>query len=633
MAASERSRRLPAFAEALIKAVLIAIVLAGSLLSLDVLSTLGLSVFPQQTLGALLGGTLVVTFLKVPARVSQRHEAVPWYDVVLAVLAGAVGVYVVLWYPRIAYQVPFPTTDKVLLGAITILLVLEACRRFYGLTLPFVCLGFVFYAASADLFPEVVRARSIPWSRLTTELFLGPDGVLGLAFSVVATVVLVFVLFGQLLFVMGGGQVFADIATAAMGRFRGGPAKAAVIGSALFGSISGSAVANVVITGSVTIPMMKRMGYRPEVAGAVEAAASTGGLVTPPVMSVVAFLMAEYLEIPYARVVLAACLPAVLYFGAILVQVDLEAGRAGIRGLSRAELPRLAGVLRKGWPFLLPAPVLVFLLVGRSWEPARAGIVSVAVLIVAGAWLVRDKPPSFWLEAFERIGMSIVELLVIGAAVGLIVGSASFTGLGFTLSLPLLELGRSSLLFFLVVTALISIVLGMGLPGIAIYFMQVALVVPALVEMGVPPIAAHFFIYYFGVFSFITPPVAIAAIAAATIAGAGAMRTAWEAMKLGLVAFIVPFAFVLSPSLLGEGEWWRMAVDFATALAGMFALSAALRGFVTGPLSGRARWALGVAALSLFIPLGSVSHARVLNASGLLVAATVVWLDLRRRDR
>lgn len=617
----------------LVKAILIAIVLAGVLLSLDVLSTIGVSVFPQQLLGALLGGALAVTFLKVPARVSQRGDGVPWYDFVLAVLGGAVGSYVLLWYPRIAYQVPFPTTDKILLGAIAIVLVIEACRRFYGPPLPCVCLGFVLYAAYAELFPDVVRARSIPWSRLATELFLGPDGVLGVAFSVVATVVLVFVFFGQLLFVMGGGHVFADIATAAMGRFRGGAAKAAVVGSALFGSISGSAVANVVITGSVTIPMMKRMGYRAEVAGAVEAAASTGGLVTPPVMSVVAFLMAEYLEIPYARVVSAACLPALLYYAAILVQVDLEAGRAGIRGLSRAELPRLAGVLRRGWPFLLPAPALVFLLVGRSWEPARAGVVSVAVLIVAGAWFVRDKPLSFWLEALERIGMAIVELLVIGAAVGLIVGSASFTGLGFTLSLPLLELGRASLLLFLAVTALISIVLGMGLPGIAIYFMQVALVVPALVAMGVPPIAAHFFIYYFGVFSFITPPVAIAAIAASAIAGAGPMRTAWEAMKLGLVAFIVPFVFVLSPSLLGEGEWWRMSVDFATALAGVLALSAALRGFATGPLSGGARWTLGVAALALFVPLSSVSHARFLNAVGLFVAATVVWLDLRRRDR
>ena len=418
---------------------------------------------------------------------------------------------------------------------------------------------------------------------------------------------------------------------AALGRYRGGPAKVAVLGSALFGSISGSAVANVAITGTVTIPLMKRIGYRPEVAAAVEAAASTGGLVAPPVMSVVAFLMAEYLEVSYGRVIMAAALPALLYFAAILIQVDLEAGRTGIAGMKPADVPKLREVLRKGWAFLLPAPVLIFTLVALSWEPAKAGMFSVLVLLVTGYWFVRDKPFRWWLDLIARVGISMTEILAIAAVVGLIVGSAAFTGLGFTLSLPLLRLGEVSLFLFLAMTSLISIVLGMGLPGIAIYFMQVALIVPALVEFGILPIAAHFFIYYFGVFSFITPPVCIAAIAAASIADAGPMRTGWEAVKLGIVAFIVPFIFVISPSLLAEGALWETGVDFTTALMGVFAISAALRGFVVAPIGIRGRVGLAVAAFALFLPLGLASAAWLANALGLAVGSGIVGQNLRGR--
>jgi TRAP transporter 4TM/12TM fusion protein len=611
----------------------IALVLFACVFTLDVASYLGLSFFPQQFLGVELALTLAIVFLHYPARRGSRRDRAPWYDVALAALGAVCGAYVVVWFPQIAYDIPFPTPDKVVLGTVVIVLVLEACRRIFGLTLPLVSLAFVLYAAFASEMPGILRSRSIEWPRIATELFLGPDGVLGVAFSVVATIVLVYVLFGQLLFAMGGGATFTDVAIALLGRYRGGPAKVAVLGSALFGSISGSAVANVAVTGTVTIPMMMRQGYPAHVAAAVEAAASTGGLVAPPVMSVVAFLMAEYLQIPYGRVVLAAALPAILYFAAILVQVDLEAGRRGIHGLPSSQIPRLGPVLRKGWAFLVPVPVLIVTLVGLSWEPSKAGMFSVLVLLGAGFWFVRDKPAAFWLDALARVGTSSSEILAIGAVVGLIVGSAAFTGLGFTLSLPLLELSRSSVVLFLLATALSSLVLGMGLPGIAIYFMQVALIVPTLVEFGVPPLAAHFFIYYFGVFSFITPPVAIAAIAAAGMAGAPPMRTAWESVKLGAVAFIVPFAFVLSPSLLGEGAVSRMAIDFATAAVGVVGLSAAFRGYLAAPLSRIERVVAGAASLALFLPLGSVPGARFWNVAGAAAGAAIVVRSFRRRAR
>lgn len=627
---TKRYRKLPALLDTAVKTVAIALIGTGALVSLGVPSALGLSYFPQQFLGFVLGGTLAITFMLLPARTGRALEQLPWYDALLALAGIGVGLYVVVWYPRIAYEITFPTADKYVLGTLAMVLVLEACRRIYGIVLPLVTASFVAYAAFASEFPGIFRARSIEWTRLATELYLGPEGILGVALMVVATVVLVFVLFGQLLFAMGGGEVFTDVASAAMGRYRGGPAKVAVLGSALFGSISGSAVANVAITGTVTIPLMKRIGYRPEVAGAVEAAASTGGLVAPPVMSVVAFLMAEYLQIPYARVVLAATLPALLYFAAILIQVDLEAGRAGIEGMASDEIPRLGSVLKRGWAFLLPVPVLVFTLVVLFWEPAKAGMFSVLVLLVSGFWFVRDKPVRWWLDRLAAVGISVSEILAIAAVVGLIIGSAAFTGLGFTLSLPLLRLGELSVFLFLGVTALISIVLGMGLPGIAIYFMQVALIVPALTEFGILPIAAHFFIYYFGVFSFITPPVCISAIAAASIAGAGPMRTAWEAVKLGVVAFIVPFVFVLSPALLGEGAIWQMAVDFASAAGGVVALSASLRAFAAGPLTAVSRLVLAACSFALFVPVGLAHGAWMVNVLGAIPVLAILGANWRQ---
>lgn len=613
-----------------IKALAVALIVIGALFSLGIPSALGLSYFPQQYLGFVLGVTLAIVFALLPAWHGRTMDRLPWYDAVLALAGLGIGAYIVVWYPKIAYEITFPTPDKYLLGTLAMVLVLEACRRIYGVVLPLVTLAFVGYAAFASHFPGIFRARSIEWTRLATELYLGPEGILGVALMVVATIVLVFVLFGRLLFAMGGGDVFTDVASALMGRYRGGPAKVAVLGSALFGSISGSAVANVAITGTVTIPLMKRIGYRSEVAAAVEAAASTGGLVAPPVMSVVAFLMAEYLQIPYGRVVLAAALPALLYFAAILVQVDFEAGRTGIAGMKPEEVPKLGAVLKRGWAFLVPVPVLVFTLVVLFWEPAKAGMFSVLVLMVSGFWFVRDKPFRWWLDTLAKVGIAVTEILTIAAVVGLIIGSAAFTGLGFTLSLPLLQLGELSVFLFLAVTALISIVLGMGLPGIAIYFMQVALIVPALTEFGILPIAAHFFIYYFGVFSFITPPVCISAIAAASIADAGPMRTAWEAVKLGVVAFIVPFVFVLSPSLLGEGPLWRMAVDFLTAAGGVVAVSAALRGFAVRPIAHLARVVLGVAALALFVPLSIADSAWMANAAGAVALIVIVGTNWRQ---
>ena len=453
--------------------------------------------------------------------------------------------------------------------------------------------------------------------------------MLGFIMQILATIVLIFVVFGSLLFAMGGGTLFTDLATAAMGKYRGGPAKVAVVGSAFFGSISNSAVANVVITGSVTIPMMKRIGYRPMVAGAIEATASTGGLVTPPVMSAVAFVMAEYLQMPYGQVVIAAAIPAVLYYGALLIQVDLEAGRTGMKGLPPEEIPNAWEVLKNGWAFLLPLPVLIYTLVWLLWQPEKAGAFAILLLLVCGYWYVRHKPWSWWYEIIAKAGVQVTEIIIVGMLVGIILGASSMTGLSFTLTEPLIYIGEISKILLLVSTAIISLILGMGLPGIAIYFMQVALIVPALVEFGIVKIAAHFFIFYYGVFSLITPPVAVAAMAASTIAKSSPWDTGVEACKMGIVAFIVPFVFVFSPSLLAQGPLYLIATNFCSAAIGVLVISVALRGFFMSDVSMPIRLTLFAAALALFLPVDGHNLLIFINIAGLAVAVAILAMNWR----
>ena len=503
----------------------VTLIVTAGLFAMNVHITLGLSILSQQFFGLVLAISLFTTFLLLPAGRRCRTDGAPWYDIVLAVTGLVCGGYIIVLFPELALRIAELTPTKILFAAVTVVLVIEACRRLFGWVLPIIAVAFMLYATCADYFPGLLQTRPIPWQRMSVELLLSDQGMLGIILSIVATVVLVFILFGHLLFSMGGGTLFTDLAFAAFGRYRGGPAKVAVVGSGLFGSISNSAVANVVITGSVTIPLMKRIGYRPEIAGAVEATASTGGLVMPPVMSAVAFVMAEYLQMPYGQIVLAAALPAILYYGALLIQVDLEAGRTGMKGLPPEEIPKVWPVLKRGWAFLLPLPVLIYTLVWELWQPETAGMFATLVLIVCGYWYVRDRPWRWWYQVIAQAGVQTTEIIVVGLLVGIILGTSSMTGLSFTLTEPLLLLGQISAFVLLLATAIISLILGMGLPGIAIYFMQVTLIVPALVTFGIVPIAAHFFIFYFGVFSLITPPVCVAAIAAAGIAKSSPMKT------------------------------------------------------------------------------------------------------------
>jgi TRAP transporter 4TM/12TM fusion protein len=624
-----RTRRLqPALKAAVDLLAFILVVVAGAY-AMNVHIYLGLSILSQQFYGLVLAISLFRTLLVLPAGRRCRMDGAPWYDIALALAGLACGGYIIVFFPELALRIAELTPTKVVFAAVTIALVIESCRRLFGWVLPVIAVAFMFYATFADYFPGLLQTRPISWQRMSVELLLSDQGMLGIILSIVATIVLVFILFGHMLFSMGGGTLFTDLAFAAFGRFRGGPAKVAVVGSGLFGSISNSAVANVVITGSVTIPLMKRIGYRPEVAGAVEATASTGGLVMPPVMSAVAFVMAEYLQVPYGQIVLAAALPAILYYGALLIQVDLEAGRTGMKGMPAEEIPRVWPVLKAGWAFLLPLPVLIYTLVWELWQPETAGMFAILVLIACGYWYVRDRPLKWWYEIIAQAGEQATEIIVVGLLVGIILGASSMTGLSFTLTEPLLLLGQISAFVLLFATAVISLILGMGLPGIAIYFMQVTLIVPALVAFGIVPIAAHFFIFYFGVFSLITPPVCVAAIAAAGIAKCSPMKTGWEATKLGAVAFIVPFIFVYSPSLLAQGPLWLVMVNFVTALMGVLALSVALRGFFMTSVGIGPRLIMFACAIGLFMPVDVHEIVWFVNGVSLLLAGAILMANTK----
>src|SRR5437879_10270638 len=440
--------------------------------------------------------------------------------------------------------------------------------------------------------PGEFAARSIPLPRLAYYLVWDSSAILGIAIKIIATVVVVYVFFGQVLLKAGGSTFFTDVAMALMGKYRGGPAKIAIVGSSLFGSISGNIVSNVMTVGTVTIPLMKRAGFRPHLAAAIEACASTGGQITPPVMGIAAFIMAEFLQVPFYEVALAAVIPALLFYVALFIQVDLEAAKSKILPMPREEIPRLGRVLREGWYFLLPLAALVSSLFGLNYEPEMAGLVATAIVPALGVLIpFRGRRIGFRDLAvmLRDAGIAVLDLFMLGAAAGIMIGALNYSGVGFTLTLVLILLAGGSLVALLVLSAVANIILGLGLPTVGVYIVLATLVAPALVKMGIAPTAAHMFIMYYGCLSMISPPVAIAAFVAANLAGADPNRTGWVAMAFGWTLFVIPFLFVFSGTLLLKGDPLSIAVDVSLAIAGGWFISGAMMGYAARPLGFAAR--------------------------------------------
>lgn len=488
------------------------------------------------------------------------------------------------------------------LGGLMILLVLEATRRAVGWAMVIITGFFMFHALYAHWFVGFFYGPPVRLEKFIDTLFMASDGIFGIPLYVVATYIILFIIFGAVLIRSGAGKFFIDLAVSLTGHRVGGPAKASAVASGFMGTVSGSAVANVVTTGSFTIPLMKRVGYRPKFAAAVEACASSGGQITPPIMGAAAFIMAEFLATSYVDIIVAAVIPALLYFITIYFMVHFEAEKEGIGSIPKSELPNTWDVLRRGWHLLIALAVLIaFLLYG--YTPMKSAFFGLASLVFLSFINPSTRmSPVDLLAALEAGVRATVPVSIACACAGLIIGSVFVSGLGLKFTQSVIDLSDGNLLILLALTGVASIILGMGITTTAVYITVAALIVPALVKIGIEPIAAHMFAFYFGVVSSITPPVALAAFAGAAIAKTPPMATAVEATRVGIAKYIAPLIFVYNPSLLFVGPLWMTALSTLVALAGLWVLTMALEGWYRGPLDVLRRIALLVAAFLLLYP-------------------------------
>jgi TRAP transporter 4TM/12TM fusion protein len=599
--------------------------------------TLGFTLFTEQGLAAILGLSLCVIFIRMPARPGAPREFVPWYDLVAAALGLGAGGYLAFRYPILLEQAYFLKSEAFAIGIVLLPLTFEALRRTAGWSFTAIALVFLVYALFGHYVPGQLQGRSQDLYDLFAYLTTDPVAMFGIPMTIICGIVVMFIFLGQLLLKSGASEWFTDVAAALTGRRRGGAAKISVVGSSLFGMISGSAVSNVATTGVITIPLMRQCGYEPKVAGAIEAVASTGGQIMPPIMGAAAFLMAEFLQLSYADVVFAAILPAALYYVAVFIFADLEAARKKIAPLPDDKIPTLSRAIAEGWFFLIPIGVLIYTLFWLNRTPEQSALWAAAAVIAVN-WLFgykgrRIKPIELF-YAVRDTGTIVVDVVIVGAMAGVIIGIIDVTGLGFGLTYILVQLGQQSLFLLLGLTAIVCIVLGMGMPTTAIYLLVATLAAPPLIKLGIHPLAAHLFVFYFGLVSLITPPVAIAAFVAANIAGSKPMETAVQAVRLGWTALVVPFMFVMSPNLIMQGEPLNVAVAVITAFIGVWIATAGVLGYFFRPMGWLIRIAFVAAGISLLVPSQAFAGAVYVELFGLALAALAVggeFVAARRR--
>ena len=590
----------------------------------------GLVLYNEQFLVAVLGLVLPLAYLTAPLK-KGSVERLPWYDGLAALLGMVTSFYVYFDYPRLANEIAYQPWEAVAASAILLLLITEGVRRTAGPVLVAILLVFFVYAMWGHLVPGRLVGREIDTLELVIGLALDPQALLGAPMKIGTTVVISFLFMGQVLNLSGGSKFFTGLAMSAMGQYRGGSAKIAVVASSLFGAISGSAVSNVASTGVVTIPLMRESGYTKESAAAIEAVASTGGQLMPPLMGASAFVMAEFLEIPYAEVVLAALIPAMLYYLALFVLTDLVAAKTGIKKIPADQLPKMRPILRAGWFFPLPFGVLIYALFGLNLLPETAALYATVVLFGFVAVFGYDGKRAgigLLLRALVETGKSCIELLLIVAVAGLVIGLLNTSGLGFALTYTLVEIGGGNLALLLFMAAFICIILGMGMPTLGVYVLVAALVAPSLIEIGIDPIAAHLFVLYFGMMSMITPPVAIAAFAAASIARADPMKTGFEAVRFGWLAYMIPFLFILSPGLIMQGPVAGILYSLVITVAGVWLFSVGLIGYFVCPLNLTRRLAFLLAGLAAMWPTMVLVSPVIVNLAGIAAGALLAFVEL-----
>ncbi len=566
---------------------------------------------------------LILIFLLLPAGGKKEGEdteaqggwrKIPWYDW-LFITGSIVGAcYVILFYETAPEPLTsvldygeFGELDRIgmIVAAMLAIPVFEAVRRTTGWALPIIILFFVLITIFQNYLPGLLYGRGFPAEKLLYSAYVGDAGIFGLPLGIAANIVIIFLVFGALMEKAGASRWFMDLALALTGWARGGPAKAAVVASAMFGSISGSPSGNAATTGVFTIPMMHKIGYTSAFAAAVEAVASTGGMILPPVMGAIAFIMAEWIETTYTKVVIAATIPAILYFSIVFVSVHLQARKQGIEAIPAEEIPSLKVTLLRGWFYLIPILALAYFLIFAGYPPGMAGIYTcVSVLVIS--FFSRDR--STWLTpsriaiAFDEGVRRWITVASITAAVGIMIGALELSGVGIKVSSFIVDLANNDLLTTLLLVGIVSLIVGMGLDATPAYITLATLMAPALVRLGVPEMAAHLYVVYWGLASFYTPPTCIAVFVTSSIANSKVWPTGWEAVKLGIAAFLVPFAFVYNPGLMMVGSVGKIVMATATALVGACLVAAGLRGYLLDHLNMVQRIAIFVAGLFWIAP-------------------------------
>jgi TRAP transporter 4TM/12TM fusion protein len=615
--------------------VLAATLTLGSLAySVGLTRKLGLVVFPEQFLAAIYGVCLALLFVSFPARRGAGRGDVPWFDWLLGAAGLAAGLYVAIHFPRITAQAGTVSFELLFLAGVIAFLTLEGTRRTSGYSLIVITFVLVVWVLLGHLVPGQLRTHKVEAPNLAIYLNFDNNGLLGLVLEIACTIVIAFVLMGQLLARSGGSGFFNDFALGLMGRFRGGAAKIAVVASSLFGSISGIAAASALAVGVVTIPLMKKSGIPARLAAAIEACASNGAQLMPPVMGAVAFVMADFLQVPYREVALAALLPSILYYTALFIQCDLETARYGIGKVDTSDIPPMRQVLASGWIFLAPFAAVVGAMFWLNWEPEPAAALASAIIIGLGLFLgyrgSRMKLKDIWNAVIET-GIGVCEIIVISAIGGYVLGLFQVGGLSFALTAYLVDLGAANLLLLLIICAITNIILGLGLPTLAVYVMLAILVAPALVKVGVPAMAAHLFILYFGIMSLITPPIATAAFVAATIARTDPMAAGWTAMRFGWASYIVPFLFVYSPALIMRGSPAVILTVVVLSVAGIWFVCAGMTGYALRVMQWPMRAAFVVTGVLLLMPFEAAAANAWLNGAGGVLGIGLLAYEFKSR--
>jgi len=614
---------------------------------IDIPGRLQIGLFNEQILVTVLGISLALTFLTFPLRGHTGEEAVAervlkrqaatagWIDFVFAVAALLCCLYVAIRYQSLIVELVARPWYGVALSTLIVLLVCEASRRVTGLALIVIVGVLCAHALFGYMLPETFASRPVALSRLMVYLAIDTNALLGGPLDIAVRVVVPFVVMGNVLSRCGGSDFFADLAGSLMGHFRGGSAKIAVVGSAFFGMMSGSAVANVASVGTITIPLMKRAGFSKEMAAAIEAVGSTGGQAAPPVMGAAAFLMAEYLQVPYSAVAIAAIIPALLFFVALLMQVDLESAKLGIKGQPRSSLPSFWGVLRDGWQFLVPFIVLIMGLLYWHMEAEVAAMWAIGVLLVL-VMVVPNKgrrmKPLELLSIVTGAGGAVVDIIAITAISGILIGAMNLTGVAFSLTQQLLTISGGSLALLLVITAIAAFILGLPLPTVGVYIILATLAAPALIQGGILPMQAHMFVLHHGILGMVTPPVALASFAAATIAQADQWKTGWLSTRLSWCAYLQPFLYAYSPELIMQGTPAAIVLRLTLSLLGIFMGTMTAVGYFQARISPAFRVGYAGIALLLLVQPHMFAAAIWLNGIGFVLAvAAIAWEVMRGR--